>query len=58
MDRRILLWSLVAFFGASLAFNAVQDLTADEPLAVTLAAEVAVLAAIVALIVVVMRRRG
>jgi len=54
----MLLWTLVAFFGASLAFSAVQDLTEDEPLAVTIAVEVAVLGAIIALIVVLVRRQG
>jgi hypothetical protein len=58
MDRRTVLWTLVAFFGASIAFNAVQQLTEDESTAVTLAAEVVVLALIVALIVVIVRRTG
>lgn len=58
MSRQTLLWTLVVFFGASLAFNAVQDLTADEPIGVTIAVEVAVLAAIVGLIVLVVRLRG
>jgi hypothetical protein len=47
----------VAFFGASLAFGAVQRLTAGESVAVTLAAQVVVLAALVGLIVLVVRRR-
>ena len=52
------MWTLVAFFGASIAFRAVQDATADEPVAVTIAIEVVVLAAIVALIVWLVRRQG
>ncbi len=58
MDRRTLLWTLVVFFGASLAFNAVQDLTEDEPLGVTLAVQVLVLAAMIGAIVLFVRRRG
>ena len=56
MQRQTLLWTIVAFFGASLAFNAVQDVTRNEPLWVTLVAEVVVLAAIVGLIVLIVRR--
>ncbi len=56
MPRQTLLWTIVAFFGASLAFNAVQDVTKDEPLWVTLVAEVVVLAAIIGLIVLIVRR--
>jgi hypothetical protein len=56
VDRRIMLWTLVAFFGASVAFNLVQQATEDQPTAVTLAIEVVVLAAIVGVIVVLVRR--
>jgi hypothetical protein len=58
VDRRMILWTLVAFFGASIAFNAVIDATADEPLWVTVLLEVAVLAAIVGFIVVLLRVTG
>lgn len=58
MSRQTLLWTLVVFFGASLAFNAVQDLTEDEPIGVTIAVEVAVLAAIIGVIVLIVRLRG
>jgi hypothetical protein len=56
MDRRLLLWTLVAFFGASVAFSVVQDLTRDEPIAVTIALEVVVLALIIGFIVLLVRR--
>ena len=56
MERSTALWSLVAFFGAWLAFNAVTDLTADESTAVKLLAQVAVFAVIVAFIIFVVRR--
>lgn len=58
MQRSTVAWTLVAFFGASLAFNAVKDLTEQEPVWVTLLVELGVLAAIVGLIVVVVRARG
>ena len=58
MGGRTLLWALVAFFGASIAFRAVQNATEDEPVAVTIAIEVVVLATIIGLIVVLVRRQG
>jgi membrane protein DedA with SNARE-associated domain len=57
MDRQTLLWTLVAFFGASILFRAVQTATEDESTAVTVGLEVLVLVAIVGLIVLISRRR-
>ena len=57
MERSTLLWTLVVFFGASIAFAAVRDLTADESTAVIVLAQVALLAVIVGAIVLVVRRR-
>ena len=57
MGGRTLLWTLVAFFGASIAFRAVQEWTEDEPVGVTIAIEVVVLAAIIGFIVVLVRRQ-
>ena len=56
MPRSTVLWTLVAFFGAAIAFNAVQDLTEDESTLVTLLAEVVVLGLIIALVVFLVRR--
>ena len=56
MERSTALWSLVAFFGAWLAFTAVTDLTADESTSVKVLSQVAVLAVIIAFIVFVVRR--
>ena len=53
----MLFWTLALFFGGSIAFRAIQDLTEDSPLAVTLGLQVALLAVAVAVIVVVVRRR-
>ena len=58
VDRRMLLWTLVVFFGASIVFNAIQDATRDEPVGVTIALEAVALVAIVAALVVITRRRG
>ena len=57
MQRTTLLWTLVLFFGASLGFNAVQDLTADESTLVTILAQLVLLVVIVVVIVLVVRRR-
>ena len=57
MERSTLLWTLVVFFGASIAFAGLRDLTADESTAVTVLAQVALLAVIVGVIVLVVRRR-
>lgn len=53
----MLYWTLGLFFGASIAFRAIQRATVDSPLAVTLGLEVALLVALVVTIVVVVRRR-
>ncbi len=56
MERSTVLWTLVAFFGAAIAFNAVQDLTEDQSTLVTLLAELLVLVLIIAFIVFLVRR--
>ena len=56
MNRNTLLWTLVLFFGASLAFGALRRLTEDEPLGVVIAVQVAALALIVGAVVIVVRR--
>jgi hypothetical protein len=57
VSRDTVIWSLVAFFGASVAFRAIIDATEGESFWVTLALEVVVLAAIVGLIVFIVRRQ-
>lgn len=57
MDSRTrLYWTLTLFFGTSIAFRGIQNATEDEPLAVTLGAEVALLAVVVLAIVLLVRR--
>ena len=55
MQRTTLLWTLVAFFGASLSFHAVQRATRHSPVLVTIGLEVVVMAVLIAGIVVLVR---
>ncbi len=57
MDRDTILWTLVAFFGASIAFAAIGNATEGESFLVTFGLEVLALIAIVGVIVVVVRRQ-
>ncbi len=52
-----MLWTLVVFFGASIAFAAVRNATSDEGTGIALLAQLGVGALIVAAIVVIVRRR-
>ena len=56
MDRKILLWSLVLFFGCSILFGAIKSSTTSAGLA--LAIQAAVAAAIIGAIVLVWRKKG
>ena len=55
-SRDRLFWTLALFFGASIAFRAIQNWTDGESIWVTLGLEVALLAVLVTVIVVVVRR--
>ena len=59
MDRTTLLWSMVAFFGAFVAFQGIRDFGAsqDWSTGAILAVEVGALVAIVLLISAIVRRR-
>lgn len=56
MNRDRLFWALALFFGASIAFRAIQTWTEDETIWVTLGLEVVFLAVLVTAIVLVVRR--
>lgn len=56
MDRKIIIWSLVLFFGCSILFQAIKSAVSDS--ATALAIQAAVLAAIVAAIFLIDRRRS
>ena len=57
VDRNTVLWVLVAFFGASVLFGGLRDVTEDESTAVTLAVQVGALAVVIGAIVLVVRWR-
>ncbi len=57
MDRRTLLWTITAFFGASIVFQAIQSATEDASTLTTVALELVALVLIVALITFIVRRR-
>ncbi len=57
MDRTTVLWALVLFFGASVAFGGLRRLTEGESTAVTLGVQVGALVVIVGAVVLVARRR-
>ena len=57
MDRGTALWTLVLFFGASVMFAAIKNLTEDEGAGVALAAQVGAGLLLVGAIVVFVRRR-
>ncbi len=57
-NRPMLLWTLVLFFGASLAFGAVNDLTEGEDALVRVGAQLAALAVILGAVVLFVRHRG
>jgi hypothetical protein len=57
VDRNTVLWALVVFFGASIMFAAVRDLTRDEASGVTLVAQLAAGLLLVGAIVFIVKRR-
>jgi uncharacterized membrane protein YhaH (DUF805 family) len=56
VSRDTLLWTLVVFFGASVTFGLLRNLTEGEATAVRLGVQVAALVVIVGLIALVVRR--
>ena len=57
VDRNFLLWTLVVFFGSSVAFSLLRNATEGEPLALRLGVQVAALALIIAAVVAVVKQR-
>ena len=57
MDRNTLLWTIVVFFGASIIFGAIGNVTSDEDAGVRLAAQLAAGLVIVGAVVLFFRRR-
>ena len=58
LDRRTLLWTLTAFFGATVIFGLIRSNTEDAGAGVSIGLQLVALALIVAAIVVVQRRGG
>ena len=58
VERRMVLWTLVVFFGASIVFKLVNDATAGEDAALRIGFQVLALVAVLVAVVVVARRRG
>lgn len=56
MDRRTFLWTITAFFGATVVFGLVRNATEGESAAVSVGFQALALAVIVVAIVVVQRR--
>ncbi len=57
MNRDTVIWTLVAFFGATVAFGLLRNATKDEGVAVSLGAQTVLLVVIVGVLVLVFRRR-
>jgi hypothetical protein len=57
VDRNTALWTLVAFFGASIMFAAIRDATKDEAAGLQLAAQLGAGLLLVVAIVLFLRRR-
>ncbi len=55
MDRATVLWIVVAFFGATVVFRTLRNLTEDQSPEVALAVQLAALAALVGIAVLVVR---
>jgi threonine/homoserine efflux transporter RhtA len=57
VDRNTALWTLVVFFGASLLFSTIRDAADEDGIGASLAAQLAAGLLLVAVIVLVVRRR-
>jgi hypothetical protein len=57
VDRNTLLWTMVIFFGASLMFSAIRDASDEDGLGISLVAQLAAGLLLVAVIVLIVRRR-
>jgi hypothetical protein len=57
VDRNTVLWTLVVFFGASILFATIRNATEGESAGLTLALQVLAMAALIGVIVVIVRRQ-
>ena len=58
MDRTTVLWTLVAFFGGTILFGYLRQLTEDSSTGVQIGVQVGALALVIAVITVIVRRQG
>ncbi len=58
VSRNTALWTIVVFFGATVMFGYIRNATEDQSTATALAAQLAAGLLLVAVIILVMRRRG
>ena len=58
MDRRTFLWTITAFFGATVVFGLIRTTTEDAGAGVSIGLQLVALALIVVAIVLVSRRQG
>ena len=56
MDRNTILWTLVVFFGGTVLFGGIRNLTEDQPAGVTLGLQALAGLVLVGVIVVIVRR--
>lgn len=56
MNQNAVLWVLVVFFGGSVVFGGLRRLTEDEPTGVVIGVQLAALAVVIAVVVLVVRR--
>jgi LPXTG-motif cell wall-anchored protein len=57
VDRNTLLWALVLFFGASVMFSLIRNVTEDQSVGVSLGAQAAAGLLLIGAIVLFLRRR-
>jgi hypothetical protein len=58
VDKKIILWSIVLFFGCSILFRAVADATVGTSKGVAFAVQASVLVLVIAGVVAVVKRRS
>jgi uncharacterized membrane protein HdeD (DUF308 family) len=58
VDRKIILWSIALFFGCSILFRVVGDATVGSGKGVSLAVQAGVLVLLIAVIIVIAKRRS
>ncbi len=56
MDRNTILWAVVVFFGATVLFGAISNATEDESTAVRLGLQAVAGAALIGVLVLIVRR--